>query len=559
MRDRGAMLARALALLLTLPLMGAAAPEPAHPQTTAAITAGDLLARDRAISDDVFEGRGPGTAAGERAAEWIADEMKRLGIAPGNRDGYFQSVPSVTITMDAARSSLLIAGADGERPFKFADEAVWWTPHYDRADVTVDRAPLVFVGYGVVAPEENWNDYAGIDVKGKVVVVLINDPGFITRDDTLFKGRAMTYYGRWTYKFEEAARQGAAGVIIVHETEPAAYGWEVVRNSNSGPVSYLDTPDQNLSMITLRSWITQESAVALFKRARLDYETLKLAANRRGFRAIPMGGLTASAAMHSTLTHMITRNIVGVVKGASHPDDYVLYQAHWDHLGVKPDLPGPDKIYNGAIDNGMGVSMVLEIGEAFAKAQVRPERSVALLFPTLEEQGLLGSEYFAKHPLWPLSHIVAGINLDGSLPSGKARDMVVVGSGASELEDLLADVLKGENRVILPDPEPEKGYFYRSDHISLAKVGVPMLDPDGGFDLLNGGTRAGQALRDDYTQHRYHQPTDEFDPNWDMSGPLDDVNAFYALGRKLADSELKPNWYSGNEFRSVRDASESAK
>lgn len=555
MRRSVATISRVLLLASALPLMGAAAPELAHPQTTAAITAMDLLTRDKAVSDDVFEGRGPGTDAGERAAQWIADEMKRLGIEPGNGGSYFQQVPAVTITMDAATSSLSIAGTDGARPFKFADEAVWWTPHYDRQDVTVDRAPLVFVGYGVVAPEENWNDYAGIDVKGKVVVVLINDPGFITRDDTLFKGRAMTYYGRWTYKFEEAARQGAAGVIIVHETEPAAYGWEVVRNSNSGPGSYLDTPDQNLSMITLRSWITQESAAALFRRAGLDYESLKLAANRRGFKAMPMGGLTVSASMHSTVTHMTTRNIVGVVKGSSHPDDYVLYQAHWDHLGVKPDLAGPDKIYNGAVDNGLGVSMVLEIGEAFAKAQARPERSIALLFPTLEEQGLLGSDYFARHPIWPLSHIVAGINLDGGLPSGRARDMVVVGSGASELEDLFADVLKTQNRVITPDPEPEKGYFYRSDHISLAKVGVPMLDPGGGFDLLNGGTRAGQAVRDDYDAHRYHQPTDEFDPGWDMSGPLDDVNAFYALGRKLADSALQPNWYSGNEFRAVRDAS----
>ena len=552
-------LARFLLLASTLPGLFAASAEPPHPATMAAIAAADLLARDKAVADDVFEGRGPGTPAGERAAEWIADEMRRLGIAPGNGASYFQAVPSVTIAMDSVKSSLAILGPDGARPFKFADEAVWWTPHYDSADVTFDKAPLVFVGYGVVAPEENWNDYADVDVRGKVAVVLINDPGFITHDDTLFKGRAMTYYGRWTYKFEEAARQGAAGVIIVHETEPAAYGWDVVRNSNSGPISYLDTPDRNRSMIALRSWITHESAIDLFRRAGLDYETLKLAANKRGFKAIAMGGLTVSASMHSTVTHMTTRNIVGVVKGTTHPDDYVLYQAHWDHLGVKPNLAGRDQIYNGAIDNGIGVSMVLEIGEAFAKAQSRPERSIALLFPTLEEQGLLGSEYFAQHPLWPLSHIVAGINLDGDLPAGRARDLVVVGSGASELEGVLADVLKTQNRVVAPDPEPEKGYFYRSDHISLAKAGVPMLDPDGGFDLIDGGPKAGQAVRDAYNNQHYHQPSDEFDPNWDMSGLVDDVNVFYALGRKLADSELWPNWYRGNEFRAIRDASLSSK
>ena len=552
-------LPRLLFLTLTLPVLLAAAAEPPHPATSDAINADDLLARVKAVSDNVFEGRGPGTPAGENAAQWIADEMKRLGIAPGNGESYFQEVPSVTIAMDSSTSSLAILGPDGERPFKFADEAVWWTPRYDTTKVTIDKAPLVFAGYGVVAPEENWNDYAGIDVKGKVAIVLINDPGFITHDDTLFKGRAMTYYGRWSYKFEEAARQGAAGIIIVHETEPASYGWEVVRNSNSGPISYLDTPDKNGSMIALRSWITHESAADLFKHAGLDYEVLKLAANKRGFKAIEMGKLTVSASMQSTVTRMTTRNAVGVVTGTKQPDDYVLYQAHWDHLGVKGNLAGADQIYNGAIDNGIGVAMVLEIGEAFVKAQTRPERSVALLFPTLEEQGLLGSEYFAKHPLWPLSHIVAGINLDGGLPMGKARDMVVVGSDASELEDVLGETLKMQNRVIAPDPEPEKGFFYRSDHISLAKVGVPMLDPGGGFGLRDGGTQAGQKVRDTYNRERYHQPSDEFDPNWDLSGLVDDVNVFYALGRKLADSELWPNWYRGNEFRAIRDASRPSK
>lgn len=551
-------LARFLLLTLALPVFAAVPAEPPHPATDAAITAPDLIARDKAVAADVFEGRGPGTQAGERAAEWIADEMKRMGIAPGNGQSYFQDVPSVTIALDSSTSTLAISGPDGEKPFKFADEAVWWTPRYDSATVSIDNAPLVFTGYGVVAPEENWNDYAGLDMKGKVAVVLINDPGFITHDDTLFKGRAMTYYGRWSYKFEEAARQGAAGIIIVHETEPASYGWEVVRNSNSGPISYLDAPDRNGSMIALRSWMTHDSAVDVFKRAGLDYESLKLAANKRGFKAIDMGKLTVSASMQSTVTRMTTRNVVGVVTGTEHPEDYVLYQAHWDHLGVK-DIAGADRIYNGAIDNGIGVAMVLEIGEAFVKAQNRPERSVALLFPTLEEQGLLGSEYFAKHPLWPLSHIVAGINLDGGLPMGKARDMVVVGSGASELEDALADILKTQNRVITPDPEPEKGFFYRSDHISLAKVGVPMLDPGGGFDLLEGGMQAGQAVRDTYNRERYHQPSDEFDPNWDMSGLVEDTKVFYALGRKLADSEIWPNWYGGNEFRAVRDASRLAK
>ena len=543
--------------ILSAVLFAAAAPTdaPPHPETTGSLNTADLNARIRAIADDRFEGRGPGTPGGERAAQWIADEMKRIGLKPGSNGSYFQTVPSVTITMDPAKSSLSIAGPDGEDRLVFAEEAVWWTPQYQQEDVRIERAPLVFAGYGVVAPEENWNDYAGLDVKGKVVVVLINDPGFLTNDAMLFKGRTMTYYGRWTYKFEEAARQGAAGVIIVHETEPAAYGWQVVRNSNSGGLSYLDGSDMNTSMIPLRAWITHESAQALFRRAGLDYDELKLAANRRGFKAMPLGQLTVSASMHSTVSRITTRNIVGVVEGRTRPGEYLLYTAHWDHLGRKPDLPGPDKIYNGAIDNGIGVSSILEIAEAFVQSDTPPERSVAFLCWTLEEQGLLGSEYFAKNPLWPLKNIVAGINQDGNLPQGGARDMVIVGSGASELEDMFADVLRSQSRVITPDPEPEKGFFYRSDHISLAKVGVPMLYPDGGFDLRVGGTAAGLAVKKRYLDTFYHQPTDEYDPGWNMSGPLDDVIVLFAFGERLANSDAWPNWREGNEFRRIRDAS----
>jgi Zn-dependent M28 family amino/carboxypeptidase len=530
------------------------AAEPAHPATVPAITAADISARVKALSDDFFQGRGPGTPAGERAAQWIADEMKRVGLQPDNGGSYFQPVPAVTIAMDPQKSSLSVAGPDGVKTLKFADEAVWNTPQYAATDVSIKNAPLIFVGYGVIAPEEHWNDYAGIDVKGKVVVVLINDPGFLTHDETLFKGRAMTYYGRWTYKYEEAARQGAAGVIIVHETEPAAYGWQVVRTSFSGEQSYLESPDNNKSMVPLRAWITEQAAQALFKRAGLDYEVLKITANKRGFKAVPMKGLTVSATMQSTITHTTTRNVIGVVKGSSHPDDYILYTAHWDHLGINPELPGPDKIYNGAVDNAMGVASILDIGEAFAKQPRPPARSVAIICWTLEEQGLLGSEYFANHPLWPLSHIVAGVNRDGALPEGLSRDMVVVGNGASELEDILARLLKQQNRAIAPDPEPEKGHFYRSDHISLAKVGIPMLDPDTGYDLLVGGKAAGQAVRDDYTMHRYHQPSDEFDPKWDMSGPVADTKVLYAFGQELANSDSWPNWYKGNEFRAIRDA-----
>ena len=530
---------------------------PGHPATTADINAVDLAARDKAIADDAFEGRGPGTRAGEASASWIAEEMRRIGLRPGNRGSYFQDVPSVTIALDGAKSSLLIDTPQGRVTPKFPDEMVYWTPQFKSDEVKVANAPLVFVGYGVVAPEYHWNDYAGVDVKGKTVIILINDPGNedATPDPNFFKGKAMTYYGRWTYKFEEAARQGAAAAIIVHETEPAGYGWQVVRNSNSGAKGWLDDPRKNLGRVPVEGWIGLDTAKNLFRLAGLDYRAAKAAANTPGFTALPMTGVTLTATTHSAISYLETRNVIGVVPGAQHRQDVVLYTAHWDHLGIKPDVAGPDKIYNGAIDNGIGVSSILEIGEAFAQDKTPPKRTVAIICWTLEEQGLLGSAYFSEHPVWPLRHIVGGINLDMPPPEGPARDLVLIGSGASELEDMLAGTLKSQGRVITADPEPEKGMFYRSDHISLAKVGVPMLYPDGGFDLLSGGKAVGQAVRDDYREHRYHQPSDEFDPHWDLSGPIQDIKALYAFGETLANSDGWPNWYPGSEFRAIRDKS----
>ena len=546
----------ALMLSASLPAAPALAQYPGHPVTAPEITATDLAARDRAVADDAFQGRGPGTPAGEAAAAWIADEMKRIGLAPGNHGSYFQPVPSVKITLDAARSHLAFATPRGTVEPSFPSETVYWTPRFKTDAVSISNTPLVFVGYGVVAPEYHWDDYAGIDVRGKTVVLLINDPGNEDPrpDPAFFKGKAMTYYGRWTYKYEEAARHGAAAVIIVHETAPAAYGWQVVRNSNSGAKLWLDAADGNASAVPVQGWIQLATARELFARAGLDYDREKRAANTPGFRPIPMTGETMSAELHSSVTHLETRNVVGLVQGSQTPGDVVLYTAHWDHLGVKPDVPGPDKIYNGAIDNGMGVASILEIGQAFVHAPA-PKRTVAIICWTLEEQGLLGSQYFAQNPIWPASHIVGGINIDANLPEGPAHDLVLIGNGASQMEDLLAAALKQQNRTISPDPEPEKGSFYRSDHISLAKIGIPMLDPEGGFDLVEGGTAKGRATRDDYTAHHYHQPSDEYDPHWDLSGPVQDLKVLYAMGSALANSGQWPDWYTGNEFRAIRDKS----
>jgi Zn-dependent M28 family amino/carboxypeptidase len=362
----------------------------------------------------------------------------------------------------------------------------------------------------------------------------------------------MTYYGRWTYKFEEAARQGAAAAIIVHETAPAAYGWNVVRNSNSGNKYWLEAKDKNASRAKIEGWITLDTAKTLFQRAGLDYAAMKAAANKRGFKAVEMAGETLSVHAVSHISHVKTRNVVGVIPGKTHPNDVVMFSAHWDHLGIKPDVAGPDKIYNGAVDNGYGISMVLELAEAFAH-DVKPQRSIGFAFWTLEEQGLSGSEYFAQHPIWPLNHIVGVVNWDAGIAGGRARDMGLTGNGQSELEDVLANALKTQNRVISPDPEPEKGGFFRSDHFSLARAGVPAITPSSGENLVDGGKARAKELRDDYVVHHYHQPTDEFDPKWDFSGMSADVEILHTVGDTLANSDAWPNWHADSEFRAARD------
>jgi Zn-dependent M28 family amino/carboxypeptidase len=537
-------------MLLVLP---ARAAYPGHPVTSPDIETADLSARVKALADDAFQGRGPGTKAGEASAQWIADELKRIGVKPGNRGSYFQTVPSVTIALEPAKSSLAFATSSGTLTPKFPDEMTYWTPRYESNVVSLTSSPLVFVGYGVVAPEYQWNDYAGLDVKGKTVVMLVNDPGNEDPhpDPKFFKGKAMTYYGRWTYKFEEAARQGAAAAFIIHETTPAAYGYQVVRNSTSGDKSLLEADDKNKSMVGIQGWLTIETTRELFKRAGLNFDKLKAAANKRGFKARMMNE-TLTVEAHSRISHMKTRNVVGVIPGREHPGEIFLYSAHWDHLGVKPDVAGPDKIYNGAVDNGMGDASILELAEKFAHAPPT-RRSIGFMFWTLEEQGLLGSEYFAEHPLWPLDHIVGVVNLDANLPIGPARDMNLPGSGQSELEDYLAAALKTQGRVVTPDPEPERGAFFRSDHFSLAKHGIPAISPDSGYDLLDGGKAAGKAVGDDYRLHRYHQPSDEWSASWDLTGPATDLEALYIMGQTLANSDAWPGWYAGSEFKAIRD------
>ena len=527
---------------------------PAHPPTSPEIKAADISARVKAISDDAFQGRGPGTVAGEAAADWIAQDLKQLGVAPANDGSYFQTVPTVSITLQSAQSRFAFSTPKGKLTPKFADDTVYWTPQFAGPDVVVKNSDLVFVGYGVVAPEYKWNDYSGVDVKGKTVVILINDPGNedAKPDPKFFKGSAMTYYGRWTYKFEEAARQGAAAAIIVHETKPAAYGWQVVRTSNSSAKLWLDATDKNKSMLPVQGWITLDTARDLFARGGLDYAKLKAAADRPGFKAVAMKGETLDVSAHSTVTSLKTRNVVGMLRGTKTPDDVVIFSGHWDHLGRNDAALGPDKIFNGAVDNGTGVAQTLELAEKFVHDK-RPQRSIAFAFWTLEEQGLLGSEYFAEHPLWPKNHIVAVFNTDADGPSPLSRDMEAPGTGQSELEDVLKKALATQHRVLSPDREPEKGHFFRSDHFSLAKQGIPAISPGGGHDLVVGGMAAGQKLSDDYVDHRYHQPGDEWRVDWDLTNPTEDTKALYIAGATLANSDAWPNWYPDSEFRAMRD------
>jgi Zn-dependent M28 family amino/carboxypeptidase len=544
-------LALAAKLLIGVPAVDG---YPWHPPTSAEINAHDILARDKALSHDAFKGRMPGSTEGEHAAKWIADEMKLVGVKGGNDGSFYQVVPGVNITIDNAASSLSFATPQGALVPKRPGDAVFWTPQFETPDVKVDNAPLVFVGYGIVAPEFGWNDYAGIDVKGKTVVILVNDPGNedANPDPAFFGGKAMTYYGRWTYKMEEAARHGAAAAIIVHEKGPAGYDWNVVQEFG-GARSWFASGDGNKSMVPIQGWISRATAVELFKCAGLDYLREKAAANRPGFRAAPMPGETLTADAHSSAVHFETRNVIGIIPGRVHPDRVIVFTAHWDHLGMKPSGTSGDRIFNGAVDNALGVSSILELSEAFAAEDPAPARTIAIVSFTMEEQNMLGSQYFAEHPPWPLSHIVGAINLDACLPEGRAHDLVLFGKGANGLEDILAGVLKMQGRVLSPDPDPSTGMYYRSDQLSLAKAGIPVLAPMGGYDLLEGGTNAGKAIRDDYFAHRYHQPSDEFDGKWDLSGIVEDLKAYYMFGNILANSDEWPNWYKGNEFRPARD------
>ena len=503
------------------------------------------------LSSDEFQGRAPGTEGGKLTKNFISKTFKDLDLEPV-KGSYFLEVPTSEITLkDSSYLTLSFRGND--RKMIAGKDAVFWTKQA-REYRKIRDSEVVFVGYGIVAPEYNWNDYEGIDVRGKTVVILVNDPGFATGKLRLFNGKSMTYYGRWTYKFEEAARQGAAAAIVIHEEEPAGYPWSVVENSWQGPQLDLQRDDLGSDRVILEGWIRDSTLNDVLNFTGFNYDALKEIALEKTFSAFSLRGLTLNSEIHNKVRYLQSHNIAALKKGTSQSDEYILFMAHWDHIGLMDDAQiGQDNIYNGAVDNATGVAAVLELAKRFS--EIETKRSMLFLAVTLEESGLLGSEYFAKYPPFDLSNIVAGFNYDAILPTGLTNDMIVVGYGASELEDLLEDELTKSGRYVNPDPNPEKGYFYRSDHISFAKRGVPVLYSTGGFDLVDGGREKGFLIAEQYQIEAYHGVEDEYDESWNLDGLNQSIDAIFNVSNKLANTSQWPNWYEGNEFKAVRDLS----
>ena len=508
----------------------------------------------RALSADAFEGRGPATPAEPKVIDYLVGRFKAMGLQPGGENGgWTQAVPLARFQVTGpVKLSLTVNGQ--ARDLQQGDDAVVQTLlPVDR--VSISKAPLVFVGYGVMAPERRWDDFKGDDLHGKIAVVLVNDPDFENPGSTLFGGKAMTYYGRWTYKYEEAARQGALGMLIVHETGPASYGWETVKNSNGNAQFDIVRDDPSKAHPLLQGWIQRDLAVKLFKACGLDFEALKRAAQRPDFDPVHLNCASFSADYGVDHSQIVTHNILARLPGKRRPRETLIYSAHWDHLGVgAPDSRG-DRIFNGAQDNASGVADVLEIARAFT-AGPRPDRSVLFMMVTAEERGLLGSLYYAAHPLYPLETTVADINIDDLDADGPAHDISTRGGDQVSLEDSLADTARRHGQTYSPDPNPGAGLFYRADHFSFARAGVPGISLIHGRDLVKGGRAAGDAFNAEYNAHRYHQPADEWSPAMDLTGQAADAELAYELGADLANSKAWPQWKPNSEFKAIRDASD---
>jgi Zn-dependent M28 family amino/carboxypeptidase len=501
------------------------------------------------LASDAYLGRKPFTVGETKTIQYLQQQFAVMGLEPGNGNSYFQEVPLVNILATAA-PNMQVQSNKGNLTLKAFDDYIIWTNKTDE-NISLDNAELVFAGYGVVAPEHNWNDYAGLDVKGKVVMVMVNDPGFWVDDTTLFKGKSMTYYGRWTYKFEEAARQGAKGCLIIHNTRAAGYPFSVQQNSFNTSRLQLDDRGKNVQNSDVIGWLPEAVANKLFTLAGFD-STLLLKANQRGFKPVPLN-LKLSTTMKVRATYAKSHNVIAKITGSKRPDEAIIYTAHWDHLGIgRPDAKG-DSIYNGAADNASGTAGLLEIARAFKNSKTKPERTLLFIAVTAEEQGLLGSGFYAQNPIHPVNKTVANINMDVLNRFSATNDIVVVGQGQSELEDYLRDEVKKAGRYVSFETNPEAGIYYRSDHFNFAKVGIPALYTKVGVDVVGKGKQFGQQLQDEYTAKNYHQPSDEYNASsWTMEGAVNDLRLFYQVGRRLAFEKKWPQWKAGSEFKALR-------
>ena len=522
-----------------------------------AITPDGMLARIKVLASDEFEGRAPGTKGEELSVKYISDQFKQIGLKPGNPNGtYTQEVPLAGIKGEPRMSFVI---GDKTIDLKYPDDFIASSARL-QPEIKIDNSDVVFVGYGVVAPEYGWDDYKGLDVRRKTLLMLIGDPPIpdpkdpSKLDEKMFKGKAMTYYGRWTYKYEIAAQKGAAAAVIIHETGPAGYPYSVVRTSWAKENYEIDSPNKNMDAVGARSWITLDVAKKLLADCGQEFNALKKSANTKEFRPVTLRA-KANIDIKQQLRSFKSHNVIGKLEGsdAKLRDQYVIYTAHWDHLGRHPELRG-DQIFNGAIDNASGVASVIELATAFTKLNPPPKRSVLFMATAAEEAGLLGAKYYAEHPLYPLEKTLADINIDTVNPWGKTRDVEDLSDNNSTLDDLLAAAAKRNGRMMTPNSEPEKGNFYRADHFEFSKRGVPALYTRGGKDFIGKPANFGQQKRDDYTAHHYHQVSDEVDPNWDFSGAVQDIQLLFEVGYQVANNDKFPEWRPGTEFKAKRDA-----
>lgn len=503
----------------------------------------------RVLSSDDFEGRKPGTAGEDKTVAYLVEQFRKLGLKPGNGESYLQPVPMVEI-LAGADAQLSASGSKGKLALAYGKDMVIWTKRA-QAQSEVRHSELVFVGYGIVAPEYAWNDYAGLDVHGKTVMVLMDDPGYAAKDPKVFKGGSKTYYGRWEYKIEEAERQGAAGVLLVHDSGAAGYGWNVVRNTWTGAQLDLATADGGSGHPAVEGWIQMDAARALFSSAGLDFAASAAAAAHAGFKAIPTG-LWIDAMLHNSVRRFISSNVVALLPGGSRHREYVLYTAHWDHLGHDPALPGHN-VFNGAADNASGTAGLLTLAQSFVRTKPVADRSIVFLATTGAEPGLLGAAYYVENPVFPLGATAAVIDLDGLRSRGPTRDLTVFGFGNTDLEESARGMALLQGREVTPEPNPEQGLYYRSDCFIFARAGVPALYAQGGLDDSARGPLRGRAMLDDYMEHRYRQPGDLYSPDWDVRGAVEDLTLYYDVGNRVARARRFPRWYPNSEFRASRD------